>query len=710
MSSTKMSVVDWYLRSRTRRELESANHKAAVDPEAACRSLARAVRFGRKFPELLKIARWRYAKALAALGRTTESLAELQRLSEAGDADAAAWRLSAQQHEALEQDREAIRAWESVLTLTADDPEAHARLADLFLKTGAKRRALPHVEWLAQSANEEIGPWRRVAELLVELGEISRAADTWARLADADLEARERAISLFDAAGRGEQATMHVRALAEATPDKSQSWARLGRRLTDSGRVSDAVATWRRVLDLSPHDEAAQIALTELVRDLQPPADAIAHYRYLVVLRPQDAGLHKALAILLQESGDREAAVSAWRTLVDLAPDDILGRERLALLLAGLGRAAEALPHLEAHALAQPSRAKLWRRLAAAYEKVAAPSAAVEAWETALGLEPEDNESRQRLVALLRSSGPTLRLANHLRALARADVSSSECWRELAYVLAQVGAPDLDRVEPWRQVLKASANDLEAHEQLAAIFWKAGDRSGALPHLEAVATGRPGGAKTWKRIALCRQEINDTNGEITALQQVAALDPEDQDARQRLATSLWAQGRHSEAAPHLRVLFRDGKATVKQVRRLAQAVRDMADDEAEQASSLSSMGEVFEELALWKHVLASASADREAHVRLGELLWEMNRKVEAEPHLRIVAGASRQAKVWRRFAACLKEIGDVDREYTALGRLAEFEGEDGPAHRRMIELAARRAGETGASAGAPKDPEAIEEF
>ncbi len=638
-----MSITDWYLKARARHQLEIATLKVPEDLGEAARALAKAVRFSRTSPELEQQARWRLAEVLAALGRPAESVAELSRLTETDLADIQVWRLLAEQLDRLAQDQAAIQAWASVLARAADDPVARARLADLLIKTGAPRDALPHVQWLARHAEREIGPWRRLAELLEALGEVSHAADAWANIADLSSSAREKAIELLDTAGRRTDATEHVRALAEAAPDDPHAWRRLARRLEDLGQADDAVRPWRHLLELSP--------------------------------------------------------------------EDMEGHERLALLLVRLRREADALPHLEAHARAQPHRAKLWRRLAVAREAVGHWAAAVDAWEAAVGLEQDNIEARLRLVSLLRTAGPKLRLAEHLRALAERGSSPADHWRELAHLLANLGAAQAERQEPWRKLLIVDPGDLEAHEQLAAMLWKAGDALSALPHLEVVVTVRPPRAKTWKRLARCRREFGDSDGEIAALKQVIALDPEDQESRQRLANSLWAEGRRREAAPYLRGALRGGQPSLKELRRLGQALHETTDDETEQASSLSSVGEVFEEMAVWRQVLAKAPQDREAHLRLGELFWEMNRKTEAAPHLKVTAQHTPQTKVWRRLAACLKELGDLEGEQAALRQLVGLEGEDGPARQRLKELSATAAAEElQPLESEPEYPQAVEDL
>jgi tetratricopeptide (TPR) repeat protein len=685
-----MSVAEWCFRLRATRALETAERRSVDDLDAACAAFGRAVRLSRRFPELERQARFRRAEALAALGRPAESAAELEHLAADGQGEDRVRRMLAQQLEGSGATADAIEAWRSVLGISEDDEQAHGRLADLLLGAGRPHEALAHLQWIALRSNRDLGAWRRLAEVLAELGDLSDAADAWVQIADQSRGAREKALELLEAAGRRREATAHVRALAEATPTKVKGWARLARRLGELGEAREAALVWRQVLDMKPEDDQAQAALAALIEAFQPRSDAVPHYRALIAVRPQDAGLRKTLAALLLETGQDEAAAAAWRDAVELAPEDLESRERLAALLVGLKRQAEAIPHLKAHAEAQPRRAKLWRRVAAAQESVG-EAAAADSWEQALSLEPSDAEARRRLVVLLRELGDKPRLAVHLRPLAQTDAGSAETWRELARLLEELEKPAAECIEAWRQVIQGAPADGEAHSRLAALLWDSGDRVGAAPHLQCLAAVEPPRAKTWRRLALARQGLRDVDGEIAALQALTKLDGDDLPSRRRLALLLWENRQHGAAAPHLRALLKQGAGSPKELRRLARSLHETADDVSEQARSLSSVGEVLEEIAVWKQVLAEAPGDREAHARLAEAFWEMNRKAEAAPHLQIAAqAAARDAKLWRRLAAALRDAGDLDGEQAALTHLSNLEGPEGPAHRRLRQLADRR--------------------
>jgi len=772
-------MADWYRELRARRALEGAARKLdAGDLDGAERTLERAVGFARGRSELEASARWQRAEVLAKLGLFSESADELRALISLRSGEPELLRTLALRLEKARRTDAAIETWGELLALKPDDHDAHDRLAGLFQSAGRKVEAVSHVHWLAEASHLNVAAWKRLATLRVELGELNASADAWSQVAQQDPTAREQAIELLDALGRGEEAirhiraaaeasvgqskpwnrlarrliargdlqeaieillriaehdlsfhetlaqlfidlgrpqdaTTHIRTLAEAKPQKVKGWARLARHLSAAGAPGEAAGVWRRVLDLKPEDQDAQDQLRNALDVMQPRAEAVPHYQALLALRPFDIGIGKALAAALQEARDYEAAVAAWRTVIERAPQDLEGRERLAVLLIGLKRQSQAIPHLRAHAEAEPGRAKLWRRLATTLQALGQAAEAAEVWTTVLELEPSDLDGRTRLVELLRSLGPKASLAVHVRALAETTDAPAELWRELARLLDELdGAPE-ERIDVWRKVLDVAPEDLEAHGRSGALLWESGLRRAAIPHLEAISRTEPQRAKIWKRLALSRQELHDIDGEIEALGQAVRLDPTDRQGRQRLSTLLWEVGRHREAVPYLRASFSEGGLGPKELKRLARTIHQTGDEEGEQAASLSGIGEVFEEIALWKQVLGGAPDDLEAHNRLAELFWERSRKKEAAPHLRIAAEAApRQSKLWRRLAACLEETDEIGAAMAALAHLAALEGAKGPAKRRLEQLRARglRSPSNGVDASALDQRELIEDL
>ena len=139
------------------------------------------------------------------------------------------------------------------------------------------------------------------------------------------------------------------------------------------------------------------------------------------------------------------------------------------------------------------------------------------------------------------------------------------------------------------------------------------------------------------------------------------------------AEALSAAGLHHEAAERLQALAELQPEDPSVRRALAAALR--------------AAGESPSEVEAWRGLLRLQPDDPKAHERLADLLWSLDRKAEAAPHLRRHAEAKAgRPETWRRLAACARAAGDVDAEISALQSVLRSIPEDAEAHRRLAQL------------------------
>jgi len=315
------------------------------------------------------------------------------------------------------------------------------------------------------------------------------------------------------------------------------------------------------------------------------------------------------------------------------------------------------------------------------------PAGAVNAWDSVLGVAPNDVEAHEHATQILRALGREREAIPHLEALIAAEPARAEPRRVLARLLHELGDDPEAQIAAWRSLLSAAPGDAEADGRLAALLWDADRKLEALPHLRAVARANPGHLKSLKRLALCEEAAGDVEGEIDVSKKIAALDPSDRNVRWRLANLLWDADRHAEAAPFLRAVVHDQPDRVKEWKRLGRCLGAAGENEEEMARALQETGEAHSEIAVWKQFLALDAADREASTRLAELFWEMNRKPEAAPYLRAIAEAKpRQTKTWKRLARSLDEMGEDAEAVAAWKHVLTLDGKDAEACARVAAL------------------------
>ena len=453
--------------------------------------------------------------------------------------------------------------------------------------------------------------------------------------------------------------------LAEAAPEKAERWRRLAFFARVAGDLNGEIEAWQRILAIGA-DERAQSRLAELMQDIGQPLQAELLLRALAEAAPAEPARWKRLAFQLHEMGDAEGEAQVLQRVLKLT-EDAEARERLCSLLPALGRAREALPHLQAHAEAAPGLADRWRRLAELSQQLGAEETEQLAWSRLVGLTGAP-KAHARLSEILLKSGRSAEAVPHLRALAEAKPEKLSRWRELAGALRQI--EDVDgEIAAWEQMLQR-AEDLGAHKRLSELFSAAGRVHEALPHLRAVAQAAPERKDLLRQLAALSQQTGGLEGEIESWLAMLRLG-ENEHARKRLADLMLRLGRHAEAVPHLRALAEMRPIEAERWTRLAQ--------------TLNNVGDVAGERETWLRVL-SRGGDLTAHARLAGLFLAADLVADAIPHVRALAeGAPDDVGKWKRLALLLRQIGDAAGERDAwLNVLAAASSAE--AHSRLADL------------------------
>jgi arylsulfatase A-like enzyme len=129
------------------------------------------------------------------------------------------------------------------------------------------------------------------------------------------------------------------------------------------------------------------------------PAQSVGLLRSALGYDPANKDIHQSLGLAYSALGRHEDAVEAYRKCLSLPPhrNDRIPRFELATALIRLGRAREAIPHLEEIAAGPDPDASTFHNLGVARDAVGDHQGAREAWEHALELDPGFELSRQAL-------------------------------------------------------------------------------------------------------------------------------------------------------------------------------------------------------------------------------------------------------------------------------------------------------------------------
>jgi tetratricopeptide (TPR) repeat protein len=161
----------------------------------------------------------------------------------------------------------------------------------------------------------------RLGEALERIGALEAATDAYRRALlarPAFRRATNNLVLVLVKSGKGPEALDHARRLVAAAPSEPENHYTLG--LTQSElNVSDALASFRRVLDLAPRHTLARFNLALVLKRVDRLAEATDELNRLLAIEPRSEA-HYTLGVIFWQQGDLDRAAAALRAAVEIDP------------------------------------------------------------------------------------------------------------------------------------------------------------------------------------------------------------------------------------------------------------------------------------------------------------------------------------------------------------------------------------------------------
>lgn len=208
--------------------------------------------------------------------------------------------------------------------VTAQTPEqakdAYARAVELESE-GNHQAALALLWDAGGSAPGDADIQHRLGEALDRIGALDAAIDAFRRALAARPDfpkAANHLVLTLVKAGRGAEAVARARARVEAAPADPDALFTLGLALAEQ-HVSEAIATFRRVLALAPRHALARYNLAQVLKRADRAAEAVEELSRAIAVEPR-AEAYYTLGVIEWQQGDLERAVAALRAAVAADP------------------------------------------------------------------------------------------------------------------------------------------------------------------------------------------------------------------------------------------------------------------------------------------------------------------------------------------------------------------------------------------------------
>ncbi len=178
--------------------------------------------------------------------------------------------------------------------------------------------------------------------------------------------------------------------LAAATWRQSQVW-------------HDSTTFWTSTIERNPRSGVGHYALANIYTQQHRVPEAMAHYRRALELRPDPWKWHVELAELAYRHGDRATAQAHYELAIERRPDDAVLHAGLGNVLMQARHDIEARRHLERAIELHPDFAQAYDHLGIVLQRAGERREAIRAFRAALAIDPGLASARANLNMVLSS-------------------------------------------------------------------------------------------------------------------------------------------------------------------------------------------------------------------------------------------------------------------------------------------------------------------
>jgi protein O-GlcNAc transferase len=213
-------------------------------------------------------------------------------------------------------------------------------------------------------------------------------------------------------AGRLAEAEACYRRVLEAQPNHAEAHSNLGVALQQQRKLDEAIAAYRQAIGIKPDYAEAHSNLGVALRDQGKLDEAIAAYRQAIGIKPDYAEAHSNLGNAVRDQGKLDEAIAACRQAIGIKPDYAEAHSNLGVALRNQGKLEEAIAAYRQAIGIKPDYAEAHYNLGNALQQQGKLDEAIAAYRKAIGIKPDYVEAHSNLLFALNYHDKLT--ANHL--------------------------------------------------------------------------------------------------------------------------------------------------------------------------------------------------------------------------------------------------------------------------------------------------------
>ena len=236
--------------------------------------------------------------------------------------------------------------------------------------------------------------------------------------------------------GQVDEAVALFRKALEIKPRYVDAYNNLGVAFVKQARFEEAVSEYRRALEIEPHDATAHVNLGIALYQQGRLPEAVAEYRTALQINPLSAEAHNNLGKALTAQEKIDEAMIECRKALSIRPDYADAHNNAGLILSYQGRESEAVAEYQAALGIAPEFPEAHNNLGNAWMAQARLDEAAAEYRKALAIKPDYAEARYNLGILLSRHGRVPEAIGEWRELVRLQPANISALSQLAWTLA----------------------------------------------------------------------------------------------------------------------------------------------------------------------------------------------------------------------------------------------------------------------------------
>ncbi|MGQ9575287.1 MAG: tetratricopeptide repeat protein [Thermoguttaceae bacterium] len=328
-------------------------------------------------------------------------------------------------------------------------------------------------------------------------------------------------------------------------PELAPAYAALGEYALQRGQDDKAVALLRKSLELAPALAQARLRLGDALMKLNRHQEAVSVLEKEVQLRPNLPEAHYLLAKAHFQNRAYDRAKASYQAAARLAPEHPPIYYGLAQTCDQLGQKDEARKYLEKYnqmeqaqrlqaqkekrqrddqAVLRQRLAEDYVRAGRIYARVGPGEEALACWQKAAALDPQNTESRERLVIVFEREGKLQEAMRILEELQTIQPDDAVHWINAGTLHARL--KQFDKAESaLRKAMELARERAEPRRALAQLFLDTGRNLPEAKALAAKAVELEPVAGNYYLLSQACLKNGDLPGALTAAQRATQLDP-----------------------------------------------------------------------------------------------------------------------------------------------------------------------------------------